>query len=120
MKTIRIQTLNCHLKEGGKYPDFGREIIEINDDPITNDFDLWRALDAAENQMNAVILESNKYKYIRESQQKANTAIFANLKQLVMDYVKVKNDLITTAGPDGSGAKTAIFITEKTERRKRE
>lgn len=62
------------------------EEVFMDDTPITDSFDLWRALDAAEKDMLFVINETNKYKYLRESQGKACKAIFSNLKKLVMDY----------------------------------
>lgn len=61
----------------------------INSNPIANNYDLWCALDAAEVGINSVILETSR-KDIREAQREASSAIFANLKKLVMDYVQVK------------------------------
>lgn len=62
--------------------------VQIHDEPIKDNYDLWLALDEAEKTMREIIAETNKYKYIRESQQKANKEVFANLKKLVMDYVQ--------------------------------
>ena len=87
MKTIRVKTINANLRDDAR-PDFGRVAIEVNDQPITDDFDLWRALDAAERDLLFVVEETNKYKYIREDQQKAVRAVFENLKSLIMDYVR--------------------------------
>lgn len=61
--------------------------VYINSDPITNDFDLWRTIDAAEISMKEVISETSR-KDIREAQQKASKAIFENMKTLIMDYMK--------------------------------
>lgn len=70
-----------------KYTKVLNESIEINDNPITDDFDAWRAIDAAEKQMLSAISSSNKYKYIRESQRNACKDIFSNLKTLISDYL---------------------------------
>lgn len=59
----------------------------IDDRPITDDYDLWKAIDGAQTQLRQIIAETSR-KDIREPQQKASDAVFENLKTLIMDYVK--------------------------------
>jgi len=63
-------------------------ILYMHDEPIKDNWDLYTALREARNVLDTVICQSNKYKYIREAQQKANTAVFDNLEKLIMDYVQ--------------------------------
>lgn len=63
-------------------------ILYMHDEPIKNKWDLYTAIREARATMDSVICQSNKYKYIREAQRKANTAIFDNLERLIMDYVQ--------------------------------
>ena len=63
-------------------------ILYMHDEPIKDNWDLYTAIREARATMDSVICQSNKYKYIREAQRKANTAIFDNLERLIMEYVK--------------------------------
>lgn len=61
--------------------------VIINDDPITDNFDLWRTIDAAQMQMRDMIAKTNTTKGNRIVQLRVCNAVFDNLKTLVMDYV---------------------------------
>ena len=63
-------------------------IAYMHDEPIKNNWDLYTALREARNTLDTVICQSNKYKYIRETQRKANNTVFDNLERLIMEYVK--------------------------------
>lgn len=58
--------------------------VKMDSTPIKDNLDLWRALDAAEREINDNTIAMNQWKDIRE----ANIKIFGILKNLVMDYVK--------------------------------
>lgn len=84
MKYTKVLTVECNATKTSKF----YEPIEINDTPITDDFDAWRAIDAAEQQMLLALSLSNKYKYIQESQCSACKDIFSNLKTLISNYLE--------------------------------
>ena len=75
-----------HFDEYAKYGTVMTDEIFIDDRPIKDNWDLFLALNAAQKSMETVIKQSNRYKYIRETQLKACRAIFKNLSKLVCDY----------------------------------
>lgn len=85
MKQIKVLTINSNFIKH-------YETIDINDNPITDDFDAWRAIDAAETDLITALSLSNRYKYIMQSQTAACRDIFDNLKTLIMDYLKSRQE----------------------------
>lgn len=91
MVNIEYQTVNVKLNEDRITPaerSAIRDVVYMHDEPIRDTWDLYTALREARNVMSTVIMESNKYKYIRKSQLKANSAVFDTLERLVMEYVQ--------------------------------
>ncbi len=66
--------------------------LQSRDEPIKDDHDLWLRICEAQLQMDHMLVTSNRYKYIRESQRKANYEIFENLKRLVEDYSRSRRE----------------------------
>ena len=68
------------------YSSFLTDDIYVDDRPIKDNWDLYLALREAQRNMETVIKQTNRYKYIRETQLKACKAIFANLQKIACDY----------------------------------
>lgn len=84
MKYTKVRNIDGPIKEAYM------ETVCIEDRPIKDDWDAWQTVSGMEKTMIDALSMSNKAKYIMETQVRACKDIFANLKELMSDYLERK------------------------------